>query len=136
MHTAVPWCIVPTYQLVNINSFADGVLTMDDFRAVCRALYPARPKWRVIGICLDLKHTDMLAIKHDHGGEGSERCLEEMVAMWLNRHELHPSWPTLVDALMDEMVDEQSLAYNIRRDINKPAGGRSYSQISTPGMSK
>ena len=84
-------------------------------------MFDARGKWRQIGRQLGLKRPDLTDIETRYKAEGNERCLEEMIVLWLKRPSLHPSWQTLVDALAAKTVDEETLSLSVKEKYVKLA---------------
>ena len=84
------------------------ILTEDDFDEVYTAVYPARRKWREIGLKLKLHVSDLDDIEHEF--RFNIRRLQEVVRIWLAKH---PGWEALVSALKAKEVGEEGLAPNI-----------------------
>ena len=104
---------------------AGKLLKDDDYSEVCEALYPARHKWRQIGIKLQLKRQDLDNIASEYESKGNIRCLEEVVSMFLNRPSRNPTWKVIINALRSKIVNEEALAVEIKErygesDIKNP----------------
>ena len=93
---------------------AGKLLKDDDYSEVCEALYPARHKWRQIGIKLQLKRQDLDNIASEYESKGNIRCLEEVVCMFLNRPSRNPTWKVMINALKSKIVNEEALAVEIK----------------------
>ncbi len=105
---------------------AGNILTENkDCKAVCDALWPIKAKWRQIGVWLGLKYTDINALVHRYGRDETERCLQEMVSVWLTKYKLEPTWQTVAAVLENEIICEEELAYDIKKKYMKKeeAGG-------------
>ena len=96
------------------------LLTPDDFEEVYDALHGARTKWRHIGRKLGIKRHNLNNIEDQYGTKGNDRCLEEMVATFLNSPDLSPTWKTVINALKHEVVGEGALADKIERKYGEP----------------
>ena len=83
-------------------------LSTDDLREIRRLLYPARRKWRDIGIELGLKVEDLDTIRHQYQDIGE--CFTAMLTCWLKSTDPVPTWRALAEALMAEPVNEVELA--------------------------
>ena len=101
--------------------YTGQILTEDDCDKIYTAVFDARGKWRQIGRQLGLKRPDLTDIETRYKAEGNERCLEEMLALWLKRPRLNPTWETLVDALAAKIVDEEALSLSVKEKYMKPA---------------
>lgn len=90
--------------------FAQLTSTTDHLREVRRLLYPARRKWRDIGIELGLDINDLDTIKDSFGNDLTE-CLTAMIRAWLNSITYPlPTWRNLGHALKAKAVNEQELS--------------------------
>ncbi len=49
-------------------------------------------------------------------GSDNEECLATMVAVWLRKRSLHPSWKRLVEALRAETVGREDMACDIAEE--------------------
>ena len=76
-----------------------------DFRDVKHALFDIRYKWKNIGLELGLTRTELNNLRRS-----DEENLDDVVEMWLKRRQLNPTWKTLVTALRQKTVDEDSVA--------------------------
>ncbi len=76
-----------------------------------KALYPARAKWRSIGVELDVKRSDLDDIEDRYASkpEGNGRCLEEMIGK-SNRN-----LASVLTALREVTVDREDLAHDIEK---------------------
>ena len=96
-------------QTLCIASSIGKLLTARDFREVYEALYCARHKWRKIGISLQIERSDLDNTEslYQHRSEGNDRCLEEVVSMFLKRPRLKPTWQVVIDLLKSKVVDKE-----------------------------
>ena len=93
----------------------DKILKPDDLEKVCDALHPVKQKWRVIGRKLGVKRANLNNIEDQYLSRGNNRCLEEMVSIFLNSPDLNRTWKCVIDALRHELVGEGALALEIER---------------------
>ncbi len=83
-------------------------LTVKDLK---KALYPARAKWRSIGVELDVELSDLDDIEDRYASkpDGNGRCLEEMI------RKSNRNLATVLTALREVTVDEEALAHDIEK---------------------
>ncbi len=62
---------------------AGAYLSVNDLRVVYKALYRARKRWLPIGLELGLELSDLSNIEDQYAIKGNDRCLMEMLAVWL-----------------------------------------------------
>ena len=96
------------------------VLAPDDLEEVYDALHSARTKWRHIGRKLGIKRHDLKNIEDQYGPKGNDRCLEEMLDIFLKSPDLSPTWQTVINALKHEVVGEGTLGDDIERKYGEP----------------
>ncbi len=96
---------------------AGAYLSVNDLRVVYKALYRVRVKWRAIGRELGLDLYVLFNIKGQYAIKGNDRCLEEMLVVWLKRLTPRPTWQSLVAALKDETVGEEEVAADIEQSL-------------------
>ena len=71
-------------------------------------LYDVRTKWRMIGLGLRLRHSDLEAMS------GSPQdCLESTMSKWLKRVDPPPTWQAIVAVLRSPLVDEKMKAKDL-----------------------
>jgi hypothetical protein len=85
------------------------VLGIKDLKDVRALLFAVRKKWYNIGIELGLNvdKLDVIESKHE---DDPDRCLVEMIKMWLKSINPSPIWSTLACALRADAVNEVVLA--------------------------
>ena len=64
-----------------------------------------------IGLLLDLKWSNLTAIEAQH--RDIERCLTEMLVLWLKQVDPPPTWSVLVAALQHHTIEEGALAEQV-----------------------
>ena len=64
-----------------------------------------------IGLLLDLKWSNLTAIEAQH--RDIERCLTEMLTLWLKQVDPPPTWSSLVAALQHHTIGEGALAEQV-----------------------
>ncbi len=91
-------------------------LTVKELKKV---LYPARAKWRSIGVELDVELSDLDDIEDRYASkpDGNGRCLEEMI------RKSNPKLAAVLTALREETVDEEALAHDIEKKYRSLHGG-------------
>lgn len=89
-----------------------------DIKRVKEIVYPARAKWRYIGLELGLTVNDLLHIESTVRGSNDSR-LTCMLVTWLERESLSPSWGSLLKALRAIDVDREDLAQLIEEKYLK-----------------
>ncbi len=100
---------VHLFSWLRLCSVHTTALTIADMREVKSAVYDARAKWRAIGLELGISKDDLDCIEKSD----IDRCLEEMLALWLRRPRMNPSWESLVGALKSATVDRMDVAEEI-----------------------
>lgn len=98
------------------------ILTEKDFKAVYKAVRGARTKWRQFGIEFDFtpQELDDLESQHPHD---NDRCLQEVVMMWLKNRSIRPSWVSLIAVLRESTVGEEGIAVDIKEQYLTCAAG-------------
>ncbi len=113
-----------TTHLFSIHCQLTGqILTVKDLQKVYKAVYPARARWRPLGLELGLQLEDLDDIEDLYSRKGNGRCLEEVLSKWLKGH-LSPTWEDVADALKCETVDEESLSFKIEKYVKLIKLGR------------
>ena len=103
-----------TIQII-CRSFLTVTLTSDDLATLVNALHEVRDKWYHLGVQLNMKTSDLNAIRSQYMNKPDD-CLQEMLSVWLSRTDpFPPSWQRVVDALSYPAVDRQNLARHIRQ---------------------
>lgn len=102
-----------------------STLTKKDYKAILRAVFPARRKWWWIGLELGLDTSELDSIKGS-----DEECLREMISTWLNKRTLNPSWQSILEALRSTLVGHEGVAADIEEKF-VTAGG---SEIAATGL--
>ena len=69
-----------------------------------------RADWFQLGVNLKLRHSSLKNIEADYGHRGVERCMTEMLELWLK--DSSASWDKLVAALSS--MDRRTLAQRLR----------------------
>ncbi len=99
---------------------AGTVLTIDDLREVCEAVWSVRSMWETIGLVLGLRMGDLHAVKGDY--RDVDHCLTQMICMWL-RSDRRLTWESLIAALRAAPVDADELARDIEEKyVQKTTG--------------
>ena len=93
-------------------------MKIDDLADVNRALWKARAKWKNIGRCIGVDEGTLDTIK---GKDGD--CFGEMLKNWLRgvykpgeKNSKPRTWHTLIEALRDEVVNEEAMADKIEKE--------------------
>ena len=89
-----------------------AVLSLDDLRTVLKETFAARSKWHYIGLELEVKASELDAIKKDN--PEVKDCYRETLTCWLKGVAPKPTWAALAEALASDMVDEGGLAEKLR----------------------
>ncbi len=74
-----------------------AVLKPKDIRAVHEHLWPARHKWRRIGMAVEIDATTLEVIEMDN--RRTDDCYFEMLTKWLRSNKPSPCWKSLTAAL-------------------------------------
>ena len=72
-------------------------LSTKDIRAVHKYLWPARHKWRRVGLAVEIDITTLEVIKMDNNR--TDDCFMEMLTKWLRSKNPVPCWKNLTTAL-------------------------------------
>lgn len=94
------------------------ILTEKDLPDVLKALRDARGKWKEIGLVLGIPITDLNTIEMESDNK-VDKCLENMITIWLKRRSLNPSWQSLIEALKEPTVGEEGVADDIEKKYVK-----------------
>ena len=90
------------------------LLTPDDLATLVNELHEVRDKWYHLGVQLNMKTSDLNAIRSQYLNNPDD-CLLEMLSVWLSRTEPSPpSWQRVVDALSSPAVERLDVAEKIR----------------------
>ena len=96
------------------------VLTPDDLATLVNELHEVRDKWYHLGVQLNMKTSDLNAIRSQYMNNPDD-CLLEMLSVWLSRTDPSPpSWRRVVDALSSPPIGKQSAAERLRQIYCKP----------------
>ena len=87
------------------------ILKIGDFGEVYTALYPARGKWRTIGIKLGL---DLAELDDIEESNDNDRRIQQVIRKWLEKRSLNPSWESLIAVLKTREVGREDLAEEIK----------------------
>ena len=102
--------------LINLLVFIPDHLTIDNLRAVRKAVWDARGAWKDIGIELDLKVTDLDVVSEINHGNVN-KCFSEMLTLWLKQVNPPPKWSAMVKALKEPAVGFEDLAEQVQRSV-------------------
>ena len=91
-------------------------MTIDNLRAVRKAVWDARAAWKDIGIELDLKVTDLDVISETNHGNVN-KCFSEMLTLWLKRVSPPPKWSAMVEALKEPAIGFEDLAEQVEHSV-------------------
>ena len=84
-------------------------------------LHEDRAKWYHLGVQLNMKPSDLNAIRVQFMNN-PEDCLLEMLSVWLKREDPSPpSWQRVVDALCSPAIDRQSAGERLKQIYIDPA---------------
>ena len=86
-------------------------LTTDDRKTVFEEFFDVKEKWMTIGLLLGLNYSDLRDIESQY--TNNNRCLNDMVILWLKRRPLLPTWQSLINALRSRTIQEEALADDI-----------------------
>ena len=89
-------------------------------------LFPARAKWKNIGIELEVDMGTLNTIE-EHCRSDPDKCLPEMLDHWLKQVNPSPSWEALAEALGSAPIGEGHLAEQIRQKYCTQSGGKAES---------
>ena len=81
-------------------------------------LYPARAKWKSIGIELDIDIGTLKVIEKRCNSDPDE-CLPEMLDHWLKQVDPPPSWEALAKALGSAPIGEGHLASVVLKSLSR-----------------
>lgn len=68
--------------------------------------------WPCIAVQLSFEHGEIRRIETDYSNKGSERCLMEMLGVWIGRSTPQPTWEELASAM--DVRGHNNLALHIR----------------------
>lgn len=103
------------------------LLTINDLDDVYRLIHPARIQWDPVGLELGLHESDLENIKDEH--DTNAKRLKRMLAKWLRRARLKPTWQKLINAFKSITVDREDTATNIQRFVDSRATESSEAQL-------
>ena len=83
-------------------------------------IYPVRANWKNIGIELDIDMGTLNAIDTRQNSD-PDKCLPEMLDVWLKQVDPLPSWESLAEALESPPIGEGQLAQQIREKYCQPS---------------
>ena len=101
------------------NTFVTDNLTIKDLNTIIKELWPARSKWKFIGLELCFEITDLQPIEMDKSSV--DNCFIEMLTKWLNRGDPPATWSALVAALKVPTIDLQELAKQVESKFLHPS---------------
>ena len=104
---------------------AGTTLDIDSLWDVLNELYDARSKWKMIGLGLRLRHSDLDAIS----GSLLE-CLQSSLSKWLKGIDPPPTWEALVAVLRSPVVGEEKKAQELEEKFC--SGAPTLTNTSTP----
>ena len=79
-----------------------AALTTDNIKEILDQTWQDRAKWKFIGIELGIDTGTLDAIEADH--KKAERCLVELVNLWLRKNDPRPTRRALINALKSPTV--------------------------------
>ena len=91
-------------------------MTIDNLKAVRKAVWDARVVWKDIGIELDLKVTDLDVISASNPRNVNE-CFTKMLTLWLKRVNPPPKWSAMIEALKEPAVGFEDLAERVECSV-------------------
>ena len=95
--------------------FHTDSLTSGDLGTLVNELHEVRDKWYHLGLQLNMKTSDLKAIRSQYMNKPDD-CLLEMLSVWLSRTDPSPpSWQRVVDALSSPAVDRPDVAEHVRQ---------------------
>ena len=101
----------------NTSEAVDGSM-QPEMKDLARELYNTiLDRWEDIGILLGIEPGILDAIKTAEN-QAPQRCLREMLKLWLKRISPPPSWAAIADAV--ELLGDQSLADHLRTKYHVP----------------
>lgn len=92
-----------------LSLYAGLILTGANFGAVYKATAKLKPKWRSLGIALELDVYYLDEIESKYKSD-LDRCLEAVVREWLKAK---PSLQTLLTALRGDLLHDEGIAEDI-----------------------
>ena len=113
--------------------FITDNLTIDDLSEVLDEIWDARYKWKLIGLQLHFKMTDLEPIEMTKKGVVDD-CFIEMLTLWLRRADPPPTWSALVAALKRRMVGFQDLAKQVESKFLHPSRLSNVSDTTDSGQ--
>lgn len=82
---------------LKLNDYAD-YLDHTDLAKVYRAIHRVCTRWEDLGLELGILYNDIKRIEQEYRGN-LEKCLKELLSIWLKRADPKPTWKTLIKAL-------------------------------------
>ena len=113
----------PSKQLLQITDtfcshlfiYLPDLLTPDDLATLVNELNKVRDKWYHLGVQLNMKTSDLNAIRSQYMNNPDDSLLE-MLSVWLSRTDPSPpSWQRVVDALSSPAVERPDVARHITK---------------------
>jgi hypothetical protein len=89
-------------------------LTTNDLATLVNELNEVRDKWYHLGVQLNMKTSDLNAIRSQYMNNPDD-CLLEMLCVWLTKLPSPPTWQTVVDALSAPAVRRPDVAQRVRQ---------------------
>ena len=100
------------------------ILNSEDLVTLVNELHEVRHLWFDIGIQLRMQLSELEVIQSQHPRH-PERCLREMLSIWLTREVPSlPTWQRVVDALFAPPIDKPHVAERIKQSYCQQNGGR------------
>ena len=95
-----------------LSCYYSDTLTMEDLKTLVNELFEVRDKWYHLGVQLNMRPSDLKAIRTQYHNDPDD-CLLEMLSQWLSITTPPPTWQTVVDALYCPAILKPLLAETI-----------------------
>lgn len=95
-----------------------------------KLLYDVRSKWNNFGLELEIKHSELEAIRKKHNDDPDE-CFKELLSIWLKKLDPKPTWESLVSALKSKTVGYEQLSEEVRQKHLSSTSSSCASMVST-----
>lgn len=100
----------------DVSNCAENILSERDLQLLLGFVGGAAAKWRQIGVALKFSKNVLDAIAATPGNVSPIECFTDLLNRWLKwappKHDL-PSLQTLAEALRDDTVGEEKIAYDM-----------------------
>ena len=90
-------------------------LAITDLKTLVNELHEVRDKWYHLGVQLNMKTSDLKAIRTKYNNDPDD-CLLEMLSSWLSISSPSPTWQNVVDALCCATIARPLTAERIRKE--------------------